>query len=131
MPFLADKHTNSNATNTTTEATTLPPVPGNELGVFQSLGMHYSQEDLDVYFSYTAPQIPAGTAPELRAVDGAIGPAPGHGLATGLEANLDLEIAMPLVYPQRTVLWQVDDEWYGAGNRGGTVQYPGFFNSAF
>ncbi|CAK7208697.1 hypothetical protein SBRCBS47491_000179 [Sporothrix bragantina] len=104
---------------------TAAPVQGNELGIFQSLGMHYAQDDLDIFFSYAAPEIPAGTAPELRAVDGATGPAMG-GKSAGPEANLDLEMAMPLVYPQKTVLWQVDDEWYEEA-----MGYPGFFNTFF
>ena len=29
--------------------------PGNELGIFQSLGQHYHQDDLDKYFRFLAP----------------------------------------------------------------------------
>jgi tripeptidyl-peptidase-1 len=28
---------------------------GNELGIFESLSQHYSQEDLDTYWKYVAP----------------------------------------------------------------------------
>ncbi|CAK7198753.1 hypothetical protein SEUCBS139899_001417 [Sporothrix eucalyptigena] len=119
-----------NHLSTNTSHASIAPVPDNELGIFQSLGMHYAQDDLDIYFSYTAPEIPEGTYPELRAVDGATGPAIG-GNTAGPEANLDLEIAMPLVYPQKTVLWQVDDEYYEQAMIRGSTQYPGFFNTFF
>lgn len=117
-----------NTSSSNASGRVVPPVPGNELGIFQSLGMHYAPDDLDIYFSYAAPEIPEGTMPELRAIDGATGPATSR-KTTGIEANLDLEIAMPLVYPQKTVLWQVDDDWYENTMGQGSTQYPGFFNS--
>jgi tripeptidyl-peptidase-1 len=30
-------------------------VPGNEIGIFESLDVHYSKKDLDVYFSTLYP----------------------------------------------------------------------------
>ncbi|EPE07993.1 alkaline serine protease [Ophiostoma piceae UAMH 11346] len=131
------------------------PVPGNEIGIFQTQSQHYSQEDLDIFFSYDSSGIPVGSSPELRGVDGAFGPVPvvssstaattttatatttTKGIATpvttrplsaGLEADLDLQIAMPLVYPQKAVLFQVDDEWYETEHSG---KYPGFLNTFF
>ncbi len=52
---------------------------GNELGIFQGLNQHYSQEDLDTYFKYIAPYaclpfLPPG-APRLR--ESQLGP-PGY-----------------------------------------------------
>jgi tripeptidyl-peptidase I len=36
---------------------------------------------------------------------------------------------MPLVYPQSTVLWQVEDEFYQKNQSQPTTIYKGFFNS--
>lgn len=36
---------------------------------------------------------------------------------------------MPLVWPQKTVLWQTDDEWYQLDQTKSTTKYLGFFNS--
>ena len=30
-------------------------MPGNELGIFQSLNQHYSQQDLNTYWKHIAP----------------------------------------------------------------------------
>ncbi|KAM7187718.1 Pro-kumamolisin, activation domain containing protein [Naviculisporaceae sp. PSN 640] len=104
--------------------------PGNELGVFQSLNQHYNQWDLDMYWKYTAPYIPAGTHPELRSINGALGPTDIISEA-GEEADLDFQVAIPLVWPQKTVLWQQDDEWYQKEAQRPGNKYPGFFNTLF
>ncbi len=36
---------------------------------------------------------------------------------------------MSLVYPQKTVLWQTDDEWYEQDVQKSNTVYNGFFNS--
>ncbi|KAK0625070.1 Pro-kumamolisin, activation domain-containing protein [Bombardia bombarda] len=104
--------------------------PGNELGIFQSLSQHYSQWDLDMYWKYTAPFIPNGTHPELRAINGAYGPTE-NVFTAGFEADLDFEVSIPLVWPQKTVLWQTDDEWYETNQLRANTRYPGFFNTLF
>ncbi|ERT03130.1 hypothetical protein HMPREF1624_01435 [Sporothrix schenckii ATCC 58251] len=106
------------------------PVSGNQLGIFETAGQHYSQDDLDIFFSYTAPEIPDGTKPELRAIDGATGPAATQDTA-GAEANMDFEVAMPLVWPQKTVLFQVDDEYYENAMTSGSGKVKGIFNTFF
>ncbi|KAK3321723.1 Pro-kumamolisin, activation domain-containing protein [Apodospora peruviana] len=104
--------------------------PGNELGVFQSLDQHYNQWDLDMYWKYTAPYIPKGTHPTLRSINGALGPAAEISSA-GEEADLDFQVAIPLVFPQTTVLWQTDDEWYQKDQMRAETKYTGFFNTLF
>ncbi|KAK4214897.1 Pro-kumamolisin, activation domain-containing protein [Rhypophila decipiens] len=104
--------------------------PGNELGIFQSLNQHYNQWDLDMFWKYTAPYIPAGTHPELRSINGALGPTEIIDEA-GEEADLDFQVAIPLVWPQKTVLWQTDDEWYQKDQQRVGTRYPGFFNTLF
>lgn len=73
--------------------------------------------------------VPKGTYPEERLVDGAVGAfedLPEANRSTsevGLESMLDFESAWPLIYPQKTVLYQVDDEYYQVSN------LSGFFNT--
>lgn len=104
--------------------------PGNELGIFESLNEYYAQDDLNNYFSRIYPTIPQGTTPLVRLVDGA--PAPTNDITTaGLEATLDFEIAYPIHWPQNSVLYSVDDEWYqvnGTNYKTGRL-YNGFLNT--
>ncbi|KAJ1335029.1 tripeptidyl-peptidase I [Microdochium nivale] len=115
-----------------------PPVPGNELGVFESLDDHYSKHDLDVFFSTVYPGIiPNGTYPSERNIDGAIGAIEDQpagvfnpSVMAGGESSLDFDSAIPLIYPQKTVLFQTDDEFYErdqATNPNST--YFGFYNT--
>ncbi|KAF4237496.1 hypothetical protein CNMCM8980_006955 [Aspergillus fumigatiaffinis] len=80
---------------------------GNELGIFEDLGDVYSQEDLDLFFSTFAPQIPQGTHPILKAVDGA--QAPTSVSNAGPESDLDFQISYPIIWPQNSILFQTDD----------------------
>lgn len=89
--------------------------PGNELGIFESIDDHYGKLDLDVYFSTLYPYIPNGTYPTERLIDGAVGSAEDAGLDeddVGVESDLDFQSAWPLIWPQRTVLFQTDDQFY-------------------
>ncbi|KAJ1323356.1 tripeptidyl-peptidase I [Microdochium nivale] len=113
------------------------PFPGNELGIFESLGNHYSKHDLDVMFSTLYPhEIPNGTYPIERLIDGAIGSvesqpkgASGPRIETGSESMIDFGAAIPLIYPQRTVLFQVDDEFYQLNLSAADTIYFGFGNT--
>ncbi|EFX06237.1 alkaline serine protease [Grosmannia clavigera kw1407] len=100
---------------------------GNEMGIFESLDVHYSRNDLDVYFSTLYPHIPNGTYPEERLIDGAIGATEDTTdfVPIELEAPLDFDAAMPLIYPQGAVLFQEDDEYYAT--HGST--FMGFWNT--
>lgn len=100
--------------------------PGNELGIFESLDVHYSRVDLDIYFSHLYPQIPNGTYPEERLVDGAIGAIEDttEYVPIDLEAPLDFDASQPLIYPQKLVLFQEDDEYYES-----TGNFNGFWNT--
>ncbi|KAK0123704.1 hypothetical protein ONS95_008714 [Cadophora gregata] len=101
--------------------------PGNKLGIYESLDVHYSRADLDVYYSHLYPNIPNGTYPEERLIDGAIGATEDTPLfvtTDALEAALDFDAAQPLIYPQGLVLFQEDDEYYEFN--GG---YNGFWNN--
>ncbi|KXX79833.1 Tripeptidyl-peptidase sed1 [Madurella mycetomatis] len=104
--------------------------PGNELGIFQGLGQHYHQQDLDTYWKYIAPWVPQGTHPKLRSINGAYGPTDDI-LSAGEEADLDFEVAIPLIWPQKSVLFQTDDEWYQRDQRRPSTRYTGYFNTFF
>ncbi|CAK7204234.1 hypothetical protein SEUCBS139899_006989 [Sporothrix eucalyptigena] len=102
---------------------------GNELGVFEALNQHYSKSDLDDYFEVVSPNIPKGTYPIARLVDGATADT-SVGNA-GSEAELDFQAAMPLIYPQQAVLFQVDDERVQENMTMGNTPYLGFWNTFF
>nr|POE59080.1 tripeptidyl-peptidase sed1 [Quercus suber] len=95
---------------------------GNELGIFEDLGDVYSQTDLNLFFGVLATQIPQGTHPQLKAVDGAVAPNPVY--AAGAESDLDFQISYPVIYPQGSVLFQTDDPVYEAN-----YTYLGFYNN--
>ncbi|TAQ87686.1 hypothetical protein B7494_g3994 [Chlorociboria aeruginascens] len=100
--------------------------PGNQLGIFESLDVHYSRHDLDIFFSTLYPDIPNGTYPEERLIDGAIGAIEDtkEFVPIDLEAPLDFDSSWPLIYPQKLVLFQEDDEYYES-----TGEFNGFWNT--
>ncbi|KAG6211710.1 hypothetical protein E4U50_002108 [Claviceps purpurea] len=79
--------------------------PNNSLGIFESLDDVYAQEDLDAFYKLTAPNIPAGTGPELDFINGAT--APNRPEMAGAESSLDFQMAIPIIHPQNTTLYQV------------------------
>ncbi|QPG98144.1 hypothetical protein C2857_007305 [Epichloe festucae Fl1] len=80
----------------------------NPLGIFESLGDVYAQEDLDAFYKLLAPNIPAGTGPELDLINGAT--APNSPDRAGGESDLDFQMAIPIIYPQKTTLFQVNSQ---------------------
>lgn len=103
---------------------------GNELGVFESIGDHYGKEDLDVFYSTLYPDIPNGTYPIEKNIDGAYGASKNISEA-GLESDLDFEAAQPLIWPQRTVLFQTDDEFYQKNLTLQDSPIKGFWNTFY
>lgn len=81
----------------------------NPLGVFESLDDVYAQEDLDAFYKLAAPGIPQGTGPDLFLINGAT--APNDPEDAGGESDLDFEIAIPIIYPQKTNLYQVRSDY--------------------
>ncbi|CAN8102435.1 unnamed protein product [Discula destructiva] len=108
--------------------------PGNELGIFETLNDHYSKYDLDAFFSTLYPYIPNGTYPIEKLVDGATGSSEETGLPeeeAGVESDLDFMSAWPLIWPQGTVLFQSDDQFYELNQSSLTTPYLGFYNTFF
>lgn len=99
--------------------------PNNSMGIFET-GDFYSQEDLNSYFTNFTSYIKNGTGPRLDSVDG--GQAPVPVADAGGESDLDFELAIPIIYPQTTTLYQVDDLYYAEGGNGTTT---GIFNTFF
>ncbi|KAI1455382.1 Pro-kumamolisin, activation domain-containing protein [Annulohypoxylon moriforme] len=97
------------------------PNPTNQLGIYE-FGDSYNQIDLDHFYRTFTPSIPPGTAPHVLSIDGGIAPGP---QGTGIESLLDLTLAIPLLYPQQTVIYQVEDENYSSG----PFDHKGLFNN--
>jgi len=99
-------------------------VPGNSFGIFEqgmdfsglslvkaiahkNPGDFYAQEDLDRFFAAYAPNVPAGTHPQLDSVDGATAPVAVGSEFEGVESAIDFDLAYALTYPQPLILYQV------------------------
>jgi tripeptidyl-peptidase-1 len=81
----------------------------NSLGMYEASDT-YAQEDLDLFYANYAPYIPKGTHPIPAFIDGATAPVSQD--KAGGESNVDLEIALSLIYPQTVTLYQTDDTVY-------------------
>ncbi|EHK50837.1 hypothetical protein TRIATDRAFT_145909 [Trichoderma atroviride IMI 206040] len=78
-------------------------ISSNALGIFETEDT-YAQQDLTSFWKAFATNIPSSTGPKVDAIDGATAPT-SVGNAGG-ESDLDFEIAIPIIYPQTTVLFQ-------------------------
>lgn len=83
----------------------------------------YSQTDLNEFWVTFAQNIPFGTGPTLKAVDGATAPV-SNIMNAGPESDLDFQISYPIIYPQKEILFQTDDDYYEAN-----YIYEGFLNN--
>ena len=116
--------------------------PSNALGVFgkqpsivlklrsnqftESLGDTYAKQDLDLYYKNYTSWVPQGTYPTLMGIDGGVAPF-GNLSNAGGESDLDFELAVPIIYPQKSIVFQTDDMFYEDDpNFGG---FGGFFNT--
>ncbi|MCJ1323789.1 hypothetical protein MMC10_000450 [Thelotrema lepadinum] len=87
------------------------PIAENSMGIFESEAEYYAQEDLNLFFKNFTKYIPQGTHPKLAAIDGGLGPTKNVSDAGG-EADLDILLAYPIIYPQTITLYDVDDPLY-------------------
>ena len=95
--------------------------PNNSMGIFEAYTA-YLQKDLDDFYKKFTPYIPQGWKPIFDSIDGGVSPAQTKKLGANAEADLDFELAIPIVYPQTTTDFQTDDP-YSANN--------GSFNTFF
>ncbi|KAJ3549709.1 hypothetical protein NM208_g376 [Fusarium decemcellulare] len=75
--------------------------PNNSIGIF-GFGDAYNQADLNNFWSKYAKFIPKGTGPKVNSINGA--KAPGDEIDG--EEILDLQMAYPIVYPQKVTIFQ-------------------------
>ncbi|KAM3476925.1 hypothetical protein MY5147_002937 [Beauveria neobassiana] len=75
----------------------------NYLGIWET-GDTFDQEDLDIFLSNFAPNVPKGRKPQLALINGAT--APVRQEDGGGESLLDLEIAYPIIQPQNIIVFQ-------------------------
>lgn len=75
-------------------------------------------------------KIPNGTYPIEELIDGAIGAAQ-TAAEVGAESNLDFQASQPLIWPQRTILFQTDDQYVEVNQTDLHTPYLGFWNTFF
>lgn len=92
---------------------------GNAMGLYESDDEYHRQSDLDIFYSKYAKNIPKGTGPKIDLIDWN-GKKPNADGAVG-EAALDFDMAIPIIYPQGTELYQSHDNFDG-------YQQLGIFN---
>lgn len=90
--------------------------PNNTIGIWGDIGQVYSQEDLNLWYTWRAPQIPQGTTPFYNALNG--GPLPSDPAGAGIEAELDVQVAYGIVWPQQVTFWSS-----GYGNNSDNTLY--------
>ena len=83
------------------------------MGIYESELQFWEQEDLDLFFTNFTRRIPNGTHPIDVDIDGAVATSPNVSLAGG-EAELDLMMAYPVIYPQTITVYDEDDLFYQA-----------------
>jgi tripeptidyl-peptidase-1 len=85
--------------------------PGLELGLFEQ-GSYYDASDVNEFFKNFAPWVPQGTLPETKSIDGGEAPIDCTDPNTCGEADIDIDLATSLIYPQKVINFQVDDSYY-------------------
>lgn len=76
------------------------------MGMFETQSDAYSQEDLDQFYrEMKLVDTPQGFGPKTVSVNGGIAPAPQQ--QAGVESDLDMQIAQPLIFPQTITNYQV------------------------
>lgn len=94
------------------------------MGLYETFDA-YSQGDIDLFFEDFAPNVPQGTSPTVLSVDGGTAPvAPGDVRESG-ESDIDIDLAYSLIYPQKLIVYEVDD----LPNSSGETNKTGFLNT--
>ncbi|KAJ5745382.1 subtilisin-like protein [Penicillium odoratum] len=86
-------------------------VKGNSLGLYEQ-GSYFAESDIDLYYKTWAPWVPQGTYPIPALIDGANYSVPAYSSLNSGEADIDIDLAYALIYPQTVTLYQVDDQIY-------------------
>ncbi|KAL6713742.1 hypothetical protein ACLMJK_008234 [Lecanora helva] len=83
-------------------------------GIVEYTPQAYLQNDLNLFYTNLAREIPAGTAPIFDSIDGGVDQTTTQSFNDNGESDLDLEYAIALVYPQKVTLYQTGDLVEGA-----------------
>ncbi|KAF8856879.1 putative protease S8 tripeptidyl peptidase I [Acephala macrosclerotiorum] len=86
-------------------------VPGNSLGLYQQ-GSYFAESDVNLFFEKYASYVPQNTFPINASIDGGSYSVPASSDLNSGEANIDIEMATSLIYPQTVTLYQTDDDVY-------------------
>lgn len=93
----------------------IPPgkyaTPGLELGLFEQ-GSYYDASDVQEFFANYAPWVPKSALPKTISIDGGEAPVDCTDSSQCGEANIDIDLATSLIYPQKVINYQVDDSYY-------------------
>jgi len=81
----------------------------NALEIFEE-GYYDGKEDLNLFYQNFSLSIPQNTHPNVSFIDQAL-PTASNPYAAG-EFSLDVELAYPIVYPQKITLFPTDDTYY-------------------
>ena len=81
-----------------------PSDPVNALGLYESEGQLWDQQDLNSYFETLLQNAPDGTHPNVMSINGAVAEGPVEN--AGGEMILDLTIAYSIIYPQTITVFQ-------------------------
>jgi len=95
-----------------TDSNITTPNPNNAIGLYEGSAQRWEQTDLNIFFAnVTHGRIPKNTAPLNYAIDGGQSQT-NHTLVSdgnGGEILLDIDLAYPIVYPQKVAIWDEDD----------------------
>lgn len=98
--------------------------PENAMGLYESYDS-FSQEDITLFFQHFATNVPTGTKPNVISVDGGTAPVAPADERNGGESDIDLDLAISLIYPQSVTVYEVDD----LPNSSGETGKDGFLNT--
>lgn len=100
--------------------------PENVMGLYETYDS-FSQADISLFFEKFAKNVPSNTAPKVISVDGGTAPVAPGDARNGGESDIDIDLAISLIYPQSVTVYQVDDLPTSSGER----EYAGFLNTFF
>ncbi|KUJ13731.1 subtilisin-like protein [Mollisia scopiformis] len=86
-------------------------VAKSSFGVYEDGAQSYLQSDLNGFYAGLAINVPLGTPPIFGSIDGGV--ANVYDPNNNLEANLDLQYAIALVWPQKVTVYQTGDRIEG------------------
>lgn len=98
--------------------------PENVMGLYETYDS-FSVGDIDLFFQNYAPNVPQGTVPDVISVDGATAPVSPSSIRNGGESDIDIDLSVSLIYPQRVTVYEVDD----LPNSSGETNVTGFLNT--